>query len=295
MGNDSDKRWSGQSRGGRFGYLFFVYTIRVLGVRCAYGFLSLILLHFLPFAPKATRAIWNYNRKRLGYGVTRSAIELYRHYYLFGQTLIDKIAIGSGLAARYRFAFDNFDRFQQIIDSAKGVVMIGAHVGCWEAGAGFFGKYGKKINIVKFDSEDRQVKEVLDKNTEQANYKIIAVNHGSIEAMLQIKIALNEGEYVCFNGDRFLDRSTATEAEFLGAKALFPQGPFLIAAKCRVPVVFYYAMRESGRKYRFLFVEANTTEPGNAQALLQQYIESLEGVVKRYPRQWFNFYQFWNN
>ena len=33
--------WKGKTRGGTFGYMFFIYMIRCLGITAAYGFLSL--------------------------------------------------------------------------------------------------------------------------------------------------------------------------------------------------------------------------------------------------------------
>lgn len=295
MANSSEREWSGKSRGGRFGYQFFVSTIRLLGIRCAYCFLAFIVVYFIPFAPKATKAIWRYNRQQRGLGVLASIKELYCHYFLFGQTLIDKIAIKSGMANRYHFEFDNYERFLEILNSGEGVVMIGAHIGCWEAGAGFFGSYGKSINIVMLDDEHQQIKEVIENSAQEANnYKIIALNHDAIGAMLQIKVALNNGEYICFNGDRYMEREHTSSVDFLGSPALFPNGLFKIAAKCRVPVVFYYAMREPGCTYRFLFEEPVVEGRMTHENLLQQYAKSLEKVVTKYPRQWFNFYDFWN-
>ena len=289
------KQWSGKSRGGRFGYQFFVYTIRLLGIRCAYCFLALIVVYFIPFAPKATKAIWQYNRQRRHLGILQSLKELYCHYFVFGQTLIDKIAMKGGMSDRYRYEFDNYERFLEILNSGEGVVMIGAHIGCWESGAGFFGTYGKKINIVMFDAEHKQIKEVLEENAEQENnYNIIAINEDAIGAMLQMKVALNNGEYICFNGDRHVGKENTFERELLGAPALLPNGPFKIAAKCRVPVVFYYAMREKGRTYRFIFEEPKCEERISAEELASQYAASLERIVEKYPRQWFNFYDFWN-
>lgn len=295
MAKNSDKQWSGKSRGGRFGYQFFVYTIRLLGVRCAYCFLAFIVIYFIPFAPKATRAIWRYNRQRRGLGVFASIKELYCHYYVFGQTLIDKIAMRGGLAERYHYEFDNYTRFLEILNSGQGVVMIGAHIGCWEAGAGFFGTYGKKINIVMLDAEHQQIKDVLEENAnEQNNYSIIALNQNIIDAMLQMKVALNNGEYICFNGDRYIGADNTAEVEFMGSKALFPRGLFQIAAKCRVPVVFYYSMRELNCTYRFIFEEPQLERKITPESLLEQYAKSLEKIVAKYPRQWFNFYDFWN-
>lgn len=295
MAKQTQKQWSGKSRGGRFGYQFFVYTIRLLGVRCAYCFLAFIVIYFIPFAPKATRAIWRYNRERRRLGVLASIKELYCHYYVFGQTLIDKIAMKGGMAGRYNYKFDNYDRFLEILNSGQGVVMIGAHIGCWEAGAGFFGSYGKRINIVMMDAEHQQIKQVLDENSSREDeFKIIAINQDAIAAMLQMKIALNNGEYICFNGDRFVDKDRVNVTDFLGAPAAFPVGPFKIASKCRVPVVFYYAMRESGMTYRFVFQMPTMEDKISVEQLMAQYTSSLEDMVRRYPRQWFNFYNFWN-
>lgn len=295
MSQSNEKKWSGKSRGGRFGYLFFVHTIRLLGVRGAYALLALVAIYFIPFAPKATAAIWRYNRQRRQLGRLRSVWELYAHYYLFGQTLIDRIALRAGMHDRYHFLFDNYERFLEIINAESGTVLVGAHVGCWEAGAGFFGKYGKKINIVMFDAEHEAIKEVLRANGQAGDYKIIPVNQGSLEAMLEIKFALDRGEYACFNGDRYLDRKTAVEFDFMGGRAGFPSGPFRIASKCRVPVVFYYAMREKGRRYRFLFTEVPPEECRRSESLMEAYVRSLEELLARYPRQWFNFYNFWND
>lgn len=295
MNKKPDKQWTGKSRGGRFGYLFFVYAVKWLGLRVSYGILAFIVVYFIPFAPKGTVAIWDYCRKRRKLGVLKSAIELYRHYYVFGQTIIDKIAFRSGLSNRFHFEFDNYERFLEIIDGGQGVVMIGAHVGCWEAGKGFFGKYGKKINVVMFDAEHRQIKEVLDNNSEmESDFKIIAINNDPLMSMLEMKIALDNGEYVCFNGDRHLDIKGTAEVLFLNSVARFPLGPFVIASKCKAPVIFYYAVREPGRRYRFIFEEATLGERFDPNSLLNQYVASLEHLIVKYPRQWFNFYKFWN-
>lgn len=294
MNKSSDKQWNGKSRGGRLGYLFFVYSIKWLGLGFAYGFLAFIVIYFIPCAPKATAAIWNYNRSKRKLDRRKSAVELYKHYYVFGQTLIDRIALKAGLVKDYDFQFDNYERFLEIINGRQGVVMIGAHVGCWEAGSIFFGKYGKKINIVMLDNEHEQIKRVIKENSEDDNnFKIIAINQEPLALILQIKNALDNGEYICFNGDRYMNGKETYRTLFMGNEALMPSGPFKIAVRCRVPVVFYYAMREKGRTYRFIFSEA-AVEYNKPVTLLEQYIVSLEHLLENYPRQWFNFYNFWN-
>ena len=202
---NNDKRWSGRSRGGSFGYGFFIFLMNVFGIRAAYAFLSLVVVYFIPFAPRATRAVWFYNRRILRYGVFRSAVKLYAHYYALGQTIIDRVAIGSGMADRYKFEFENYDAFLRLLDGGRGAVIIGAHVGCWGTGAGFFGDYARRMHLVMYDAEYRRIKNVMDKHCRQEGYKVIPVNEGGIESILRIKEVLDRREYVCFQGDRFVE------------------------------------------------------------------------------------------
>jgi predicted LPLAT superfamily acyltransferase len=289
---DDQKRgkWTGRSRGGGFGYRFFIFLIRRVGIGFAYGFLALVVVYFIPFAPKATSAVWFYIRRVLGYGRVKALKALFVHYYRFGQTLIDKIAIAAGMEDKYSFEFDNYPEFLKILDSGSGVVMIGAHVGSWEAGSCFFGDYAKKMNIVLYDGESVGIKQALASNSTETGYNIITVSDDGLENILRIKNALDRGEYVCFQGDRYMNDASTVGADFMGRRAHFPRGPFLIASKMGVPVVFYYSMRERGRRYRFRFEEASEK---SERGLLDEYLKTTERVVWRYPEQWFNFYKFW--
>ena len=283
-------RWTGRSRGGGLGHRFFIFLIRKAGIGFAYAFLALVVIYFIPFAPKATSAVWFYNRRILGYGKLRAFRGLFTPYYRFGQTLIDKIAISAGMGDKYSFEFENYAEFLKILDSGSGVVMIGAHVGSWEAGSRFFGDYAKKMNIVLYDAEYAKIKEVLEDNSTETKYKVITVGEDGLESVLRIKNALDRGEYVCFQGDRHVNGENVIEADFMGHKAHFPRGPFLVASRMKAPVVFYYSMRERGRRYRFHFVEASER---SERGLLDEYLASTERIVRSYPRQWFNFYKFW--
>lgn len=291
------KAWKGKSRGGFLGHFYFIITLKYLGLRAAYLHLLLVVPYFIPFAPKATRAIWYYNRKIIKYGWLKSVVMIFVHYYRFGQTIIDKLACSFGLTNRFKFEFDNYSQFLDKLNSGEGVVIIGAHVGAWEVGSSFFDDYGKKINIVMYDAEYQKIKNVIKDNSGGRNYKVIALNEDAFASLVKIKSALNDSEYVCFQGDRFMNDGNTFFAEFMGQKARFPKGPFLVASRMGVPVVFYFAMRESGRKYRFHFTMAQqpVRKPGvkPEEVLFEQYKDELEKVVRKYPQQWFNFYQFW--
>ena len=298
MNQNKDTGWKGRTRGGSFGYLFFIFLIKRLGVRVAYAFLSLVVLYFIPCAPKATRSTWWYARHILKYNRRKSACLLVRNYYRLGQILIDKVAIGCGREQQYNFSFgEEYSKFLDLLNQQQGVIMIGAHVGNWEIGASFFKDYGKKMNIVMFDAEYQKIKKILEENTDTKNYKVIPVNEGDLTALFKIKDALDRQEHVCFQGDRYVKGSPTLQAPFMGENARFPAGPYTLASRLGVPLILYFATREKGMRYVFHFRIADPVKRNKGikpeEELLRQYLSSLEAIVKKYPEQWFNYYHFW--
>lgn len=289
--------WKGKTRGGVSGYLFFIYLIRHWGIKATYGFLPLVVPYFIPFAPKATRSIWQYTRCILKRNSIHSAIFLLKNYYRLGQVLVDKVAIGNGMMDNYHFKFSRYQEFLNLLDSGQGAIIIGAHVGNWEIGTPFFNDYAKKMNVVMYDAEYQNIKEILKKNGQRQPYKIIPVNEDSLAHIFKIAEALDNKEYVCFQGDRYLNADKLLTCKFMGQEASFPVGPFLLAAQMKVPTVFYFAMREARQTYHFHFIPAEETVRAKGkrteQLLLEQYVNALENILEQYPEQWFNYYPFW--
>jgi predicted LPLAT superfamily acyltransferase len=296
--NNDTLAWEGKSRGGAWGHRFFIFLINHLGIRFAYFFLSFVILHFIPFAPIATKSVWKYYREIQGFGFFKTIQMLYLNYYRFGQVLIDRIAVRSGQAQKYHYEFENYPAFLEMLNGSKGVILIGAHVGNWEIGSGFFGEYAPKINIVMLDAEYRKIKKLLEKNLNPVTHKIIPIQENDFKHIYQIKDALDRGEYVCFQGDRFIKDQSTTTVQFLGKPAKFSYSLFQLAVRFDVPVVFYFSMREKGMKYKFKFIIAKKEKDGksgtNAGELMDSYIHALENMLKEYPEQWFNYYDFWN-
>lgn len=288
--------WSGRSRGGYTGYMIFIFLIRRVGLRAAYILLGFVVIYFIPCAPKATAAIWDFYRRSLGKGRVASAWSLVRHYYRFGQTLIDRVAVENGMGKRFRFEFEDYEPALGIFEQGQGLVMISAHFGAPSIGGEFFGKYARRINLVMYDAEHRRVKEALDRFGQRMAVKVIPVGDDPLASILDIKAALDSGECVSFMGDRFLPGHRTFETDFLGRRASFPQGPFLIAERMQTPVIFYFATRERRRTYRFRFFVAEPAQGGRRDGTrcFEAFVPLLEEEVRRKNAQWFNFYKFWN-
>src|SRR5690606_41030210 len=87
--------WEGKSKGTVLGYKIFIFFIRKLGVRAAYGLLFFVAIYYFFFAGKSSKSIYYYFRKRLKYSIPNSLFSIYKSYYTFGKTIIDKAAISS--------------------------------------------------------------------------------------------------------------------------------------------------------------------------------------------------------
>ncbi len=291
------EKWQGQSRGGRTGYLIFIFLIRHFGLYSAYALLAVVAAYFIIASPRATVDIWLYARKILGYGRLHSALFAYKSYFSFGLSIIDKFAISAGLADKFNYEFRGGDEIESIMESGKGAIIIGAHFGNWAAGESFFCRYKACLNFVMFDNEHEGIKEAMGQNkSSDTSFKIIPVNKDSLAHVFMITEALDRGEIVCFMGDRYVNDDKLMDGTLMGHPAKFPSGPFLLASRLNVPVLFYFSVRNKNMTYCFRFVKAKASADRKtfAYALLNQYTEILSEEIKEHPEQWYNYYDYWN-
>lgn len=286
--------WKGSSKGSLLGYKIFVFLIHNIGLRFSYFILYFVALYYFIFSWSSSKSIYYYLRKRQGFSVFKSIIGIYRSYYVFGQTLIDRIMISSGKKNRFTYEFDGVEKIQETVDNGAGAVLISAHVGNFEISEYFFDDVDDNLvtNIVTTDLEKKKIKEFLQKLSLESRMKYILIKE-DMSHIFQFNEALGKNEIICLTGDRYMPGSKYLEYEFLGEKARFPAGPFLIGSRLKVPVLFVYVMKESATHYH-LYARTATVEHRNEKALLESYVKSISSIVDKYPYQWFNYFHFWN-
>ncbi len=296
--SDSNKSWSGKSRGGPLGYLSFVFLIKKIGINAAYFLLSVVVIYFIPFAPKATKSIWKYSRRILKYGRFKSSLFIYKNFFNLGVSMIDKVAISAGKSHEYSFDFIEPEEVKAILNCPQGVVIIGAHFGNWEVGSPFFDKYKKEMRVVMMDFEYQNIKKILESQKVEEKFKVITISENSFSYLFEIRDALAQGKYIAIQGDRLSKSEKHVDLQFMGKVAPFPLGPFVLASRLNVPVVFYFAVRTGNKRYTFKFSlsHAQTLERNKRTefSILEEYVSALEKVVTKHPEQWYNYYDFWN-
>jgi predicted LPLAT superfamily acyltransferase len=287
-------QWDGKSKGTVFGYKIFVFFISKVGIRSAYFILYFVAAFYFVFLKKSNRAIFYYFHKRLGYSTAKSRQMVFKSYYTFGQTIIDKISISAGMRNKFTYEFDGVEILTNLLSEKKGGVLISAHIGNFEIAEFFFSEIDLdfQINLVTTDLEHSAIKDYLGSISKKSSIKFIIIRD-DLSHIFEINAALARNELVCFTGDRYFEGVKSLSESILGQEADFPAGPFLIASRLKVPVVFVYVMKEPKLHYHLYAREANVRHR-DERALLKAYIESVESMLKKYPLQWFNYFDFWN-
>jgi len=287
-------KWDGKSKGTVLGYKIFVFLIKKAGIKAAYVLLYFVASYYFLFLKKSNKAISYYFKERLGYSGLKSKKMVFKSYYTFGQTIIDKISISAGMRNKFTYEFDGIETLKNLLAEKKGGVLISAHIGNFEIAEHFLGDIDIdfQINLVTTDLEHSAIKNYLESVTQKPTVKFIIIRE-DLSHIFEINAALSKNELVCFTGDRYFEGTKSLSEKILGQEANFPAGPFLIASRLKVPVVFVYVMKEPNLHYH-LYAREAVVKHRDEKGLLKAYIESLESMLAKYPLQWFNYFDFWN-
>lgn len=284
-------RWDGKTKGSLTGYKIFLFFINTLGLGFAYGLLRVVTYYYYLFAAKPRKALLDFYQNTLHINGSDARKMARRNFYIFGQTLVDRAAFLLGKDRQFSHVFENEQYLIDIRDAGKGGILLSAHVGNWEtAGNLLKGRITPTINIVMLDAEVENIKKYMDLSTGGSRFKVIAIKD-DLSHIIAIRNALVNNEFVAIHADRYLEGAKYIEMDFLGRKAKFPYGPFVIASKFNAPVTFVFAAKDGKFSYHL-----SSTKPIEGkmkpEEIARLYVDELERKVTAFPEQWFNYFNF---
>ncbi|MDR1169352.1 MAG: lysophospholipid acyltransferase family protein [Prevotellaceae bacterium] len=287
-------KWDGRSKGGKSGYTIFIWLLKA-GLTPAYILLTFVALYYCVAERRKSAVAYSFYRKHIGFGVLRSLISVYRNYYLFGQCLIDRVAVMTA-NPDFRITFTGENHLTDMAKQGKGGFLVGAHLGNWEIAGFFLYRINVPVNIVIYDNEYEDIKECLKSaGIKKYAYKIISLKD-DMSHLYEITEALSRGELVCLHADRHMDNSKLLYHTFLNEPAPFSQSIFRLCTMFDIPVTFVYAFRLKFRRYHLHATKPRIysgTKEKKLEEFADDYVEELEKNVVRYPLHWFNFFDFW--
>ncbi len=272
-----------------------VRIVRHVPLRLMYGFVAIFVVPFYFAFSKGYKPIYHYFNRRLGYRPLRAFFSVYRNHCRFSQVILDRFYMFSD--GKFDMEVENYHLYQELADGEPGFMILSAHVGCYELAGYTLVATKKRFNALAFGEEAEAIVENRERLFKNTNIRIIPVKD-DLSHLFALNEALDNGESVSFPSDRLLGKQRTVECEFLGASALFPMGPFALAAQRDLPVLTVNVMKTSAKSYKVYvnrLQKEGETRQERINAYVRQYVGHLEEVLRLYPEQWFNYYEFWND
>lgn len=226
----------------------------------------------------------------------------FRHFLRFGEAALDKLAGWRGDITEQQVELVGAEHYQAAINSGKGVLLLGSHLGdlelCRALGSR---KQGLRINALVFTRHAARFNALLKQINPDSHLNLIQVQELGADTAILLKVKLEQGEWVVIVGDRtsVTREKRVIWADFLGAPAPFPLGPFVLSSVLGCPVYLMFGLKEQGR-FRVHFEPFADGQPlprqGRQQILasrVQAYADRLQHHCLRAPLDWFNFFDFW--
>jgi predicted LPLAT superfamily acyltransferase len=290
--------WATQrERGSVLGMKLLMRFTRLFGRGAALALLYPVSFYYLLFARRATHALREYLAQVFGRPPTW--VELFRHYYSFAVTLLDRALLLSGQAPQLDFSSEDAEVVRRLTQRERGCLLLGAHLGSFDV-ARILGEVHRHtdIHMMMYEENARKINAVFESIGAKSRMSVIPI--GGVNALLQVQERLDRGEWVGILGDRLVTSERVVTVPFFGRPAVFPAGPFLMASTLKVPVVLFASLYHGGNRYKEyfeLFAEEITLDRRHRDADLEKwvrrYAERLEHYCRLAPYNWFNFYDFW--
>ncbi len=227
---------------------------------------------------------------------------VFRHFLSFGFTILDRLAFWIGERGGMRVSFHGEEHLLRIVDAGCGGILLGAHIGCFDAMRAIAKRSPKAINVLMYTAHADRINSVLRSLSGEVDLRVISIQPGSIAHVFELKACIARGEFVAILGDRVApgEAGRVVRVPFLGEEADFPIGPIAVAGLLGCPVLLVGGLRTRDGGYEV------TAEPFTERVVLpragrreaiakycEEYVRWIERRCYKAPLQWFNFYDFW--
>ncbi|MEH6755427.1 MAG: hypothetical protein V7788_14835 [Alphaproteobacteria bacterium] len=228
--------------------------------------------------------------------------ERHKHAHCFAHVFLDRVKLLTSGVDTFQIEANGQQLIEDQHKTGRGGVLLGAHFGSFEALRSFDNTLpGLRVRYLMFPEHAPASTALLNELNADTASQIISLSDGP-QAMLEVHEALDKGEFVAFLGDRQPGTTTRSQpVSFLGAPINLPTSPYIAAIAAQVPLFLCIAPRLGKNYYGIEFSELydgapvpRTERSERIAKLAQIYADHLEYLCRRYPYNWFNFFDIWN-
>ncbi len=293
MQEKNDKKWAEtKQRGSGFGLSIVYFFFRVFGYKGLRFVLFFVVFYYTLTTPKLKKYLKEYYLLATG---EFNFFIYYKHIYTFALVLADRL-FSKRYLSRYQIDIHN-PEILNLEDS--GMIFLSSHIGDWTLGGNVWTQENIPINMVMEDITKKSIKsfEKSIKDKKINEMRVIDLSEGQISVALKIAKALQNKEIVAMMADRYLSVSASIPVSFLGREIKINRNPFEVAYNRKVPLAAIFTLRSGTYKYDSFYYTISPFDKGapKKEAIAnaaQKYADLVQIIVKKYPNQWFNHYDF---
>jgi predicted LPLAT superfamily acyltransferase len=224
----------------------------------------------------------------------------YRHVLHFAQVTLDRVFLLKGKFKNFEVTTNGRHYIDEAVAGGRGAILLGAHLGSFEAMRTDEGKGHFSLNILGHFANARMINALLNRLSPEKAARVIHIEPDSVDFIFDVQERVAAGELVGTMGDRVGLNEKSVTVQFFGRPARFPTGPFVLASVLKCPVYLTFGLYHEPNRYDLYcepFIDQLTLPRRNREAALvavvQRYAVRLEDYCRRAPYNWFNFYDFW--
>ena len=225
---------------------------------------------------------------------------VFRHIMTFVQVTLDRIYFITGRVTSFEVTSSGQDHLAKQVASGQGAILLGAHLGSFEAMRASGQEEHLPLSIVGTWENARMINALLSSLDPGMSAQVVHAGGDPVSLALTLRERIESGGMLAMMADRAGPNEKTVEVDFLGDKASFATGPFLLAAVLKCPVYLVFGLYFEPNRYELFcepFSERIVLPRGNRQAGLEEaivrYSARLESYARRAPNNWFNFFDFW--
>lgn len=304
--------WAGVTeRGSMVGMWITAGFYRLFGHRLSEYFILPIVTYFFLTDRRGRRASRRYLDRlhafpggvaALGHAPTLR--DSFRHYREFALAILDRLRFSLGGGEDLDIVFQGREHFAALLAGKRGAILLGAHLGNFDALRVLAARDSIVVNVLMMTRHAPRINALFRRLNPDVDVRVVELDPIAFDTVFRLKAYLERGEFVAILGDRVGGgaRARLVHVPFLGARAPFPEGPFLLAHALGCPVVLMIGLRRGPTTYE-IFAEPLAERvllPRSERAerlgeLVRRYAERLEAYCLKAPYQWFNFFDFWGD
>lgn len=292
--------WSSRSLGTRFGHNIFYALMHLGGKRLGYFALHWVVLYYVLCRPSIRRRSDAYLARRFpGQSPVMRYVNCYRMFLELGRVLVDRAILGIMGPDKMDFTIHGRQELLDLVQKGRGFIMLMSHVGCWQVAVSALNFLKVPVNLLLEQEQGNIDRHYFEYAGVTCPIKII--DPGSyLGGTLHMLDALKKGEVVCMMGDRvFGSERSCLQTNFLGADAPFPFSAFKIGSASGAPVVVFFTYKTGYDSYalkvsKIIHIPKNLGRSAESyRQYVSEFVHELEQYTRKYPYQFFNFYNMW--